>query len=56
MLQAALIPTILTTKYEKLEKKEKTKKKTLLVAQSVLSVDNGIDHSLLSVEINLRYR
>ena len=26
MLEAALIPTILTTKYEKIEKKEKTKK------------------------------
>lgn len=35
MLEVALIPTIHTTKYEKIEKKEKTKKKTLLVAQSV---------------------
>ena len=35
MLEAALIPTIYTTKYEKIEKKEKTQKKTLVVAQSV---------------------
>ena len=35
MLEVAIIPTIYTTKYEKIEKKEKTKKKTLVVAQSV---------------------
>ena len=27
MLEVALVPTIYTTKYEKIEKKEKTKKK-----------------------------